>query len=196
MNETLSKIIQLINTDNFYEAEQELRKIYNANSNSFDINKILGAALLAQRKYSTALKCYEKCYHKDQNDYDVVVNLSFIFLKIQFYENSIDFCKKAISLNSNAAHSYQNLATCYFHLSDYSNAEKYALEAISKRGGLESKNFLATEDLVGLYANILLAQRRNNDFVSSYYSIMTASGSVSSVVNLEIMSSTISNLLT
>ena len=76
MNETLSKIIQLINTDNFYEAEQELRKIYNANSNSFDINKILGAALLAQRKYSTALKCYEKCYQKDQNDYDVVVNLS------------------------------------------------------------------------------------------------------------------------
>ena len=165
MNETLSKIIQLINTDNFYEAEQELRKIYNANSNSFDINKILGAALLAQRKYSTALKCYEKCYHKDQNDYDVVVNLSFIFLKIQFYENSIDFCKKAISLNSNAAHSYQNLATCYFHLSDYGNAEKYALEAISKRGGMESKNFLATEDLVSLYSNILLAQRRNNDFV-------------------------------
>ena len=30
---------------------------------------------------------------------------------------------------------------------------------------MESKNFLATEDLVGLYANILLAQRRNNDFV-------------------------------
>lgn len=165
MNETLSKIIQLINTDNFYEAEQELRKIYNANSNSFDINKMLGATLLAQRKYSTALKCYEKCYQKNPSDYDVVVNLSFIFLKIQFYENSIDFCKKAIALNSNAAHSYQNLSTCYFHLSDYINAEKYALEAISKRGGMRSKNFLATEDLVSLYANILLAQKKNNDFV-------------------------------
>ena len=41
MNETLSKIIQLINTDNFYEAEQELRKIYNANSNSFILTKYL-----------------------------------------------------------------------------------------------------------------------------------------------------------
>ena len=61
MNTSLSKIIELLNSDNFYEAEQEIRKIYNKNPNSFDLNKILGASMLAQRKYNVALKCYEKC---------------------------------------------------------------------------------------------------------------------------------------
>jgi tetratricopeptide (TPR) repeat protein len=163
MNQTLSKIIQLINTESFYEAEQELRKIYNQFSNSFDINKLLGAATLAQRKYNIALKCYEKCWNK-KKDYDTAVNLSFIFLKTQYYENSINFGKEALAINPAGAHSYQNIATSYFHLAKYEKAGEYALNAIDKRGGMESKNFLATEDLVALYGNILIAQRRNDEF--------------------------------
>ena len=163
MNQTLSKIIQLINTESFYEAEQELRKIYNQFSNSFDINKLLGAATLAQRKYNIALKCYEKCWNK-KKDYDTAVNLSFIFLKTQYYENSINFGNEALAINPAGAHSYQNIATSYFHLAKYEKAGEYALKAIDKRGGMESKNFLATEDLVALYGNILIAQRRNDEF--------------------------------
>ena len=56
VNPTISKIVQLINTDNFYKAELALRKIYNNNPQSFDLNKLLGLALLAQRKYNSALK--------------------------------------------------------------------------------------------------------------------------------------------
>ena len=41
MNTSLSKIIELLNSDNFYEAEQEIRKIYNKNPNSFDLNKTI-----------------------------------------------------------------------------------------------------------------------------------------------------------
>ncbi len=164
MNTSLSKIIELLNSDNFYEAEQEIRKIYNKNPNSFDLNKILGAAMLAQKKYNVALKCYEKCINIKKDDYDVLVNLGFIFLKTQFYDQSIEFCNKALSVNQ-WPHAYQNLASCYFHLRDYSMAEENAKQAITSRGGFDAETFLNTEDLVTLYGNILLAQRRKDDFV-------------------------------
>ena len=62
MNPVLSKIIELINSDNFYKAELEIRKIYPNNPQSFDLNKMLGLCLLAQRKYNSALKCFERCF--------------------------------------------------------------------------------------------------------------------------------------
>jgi len=164
MNTSLSKIIELLNSDNFYEAEQEIRKVYNKNPNSFDLNKILGAAMLAQRKYNVALKCFEKCFNIKNDDYDVLVNLGFIFLKTQFFDQSIDFCNKALSIKQ-WPHAYQNLASCYFHLRDYSKAEENAKQAITLRGGFDAEAFLNTDDLVSLYGNILLAQRKNEDFV-------------------------------
>ena len=111
MKDTLSKRIRLINADQFYEAEQELRKIYNTYSDSFDVNYLLGAATLSQRKYNIALKCYEKCWAK-KKVYDVANNLSYLFLKTQFYDQSIKYGQEAISLNPNGAHAYQNVASC------------------------------------------------------------------------------------
>ena len=122
MNPNLSKIIDLINTDNFAKAEIEIRKIYNDNPRDFKINKLLGHSLLAQRKYNLALKCYERCYEKNKNDYDTLLNLSYLFTKIQFYEQSISFCEKAINLNSKHPGAYQNLAISFFHLNRYEEA--------------------------------------------------------------------------
>jgi tetratricopeptide (TPR) repeat protein len=116
-------------------------------SDSFDVNYLLGAATLAQRKYNIALKCYEKCWSK-KKVYDVANNLSYLFLKIQFYDKSIQYGQEAISLNPNGAHAYQNIASCYFHLSDYEKAKEFCIKAIEIRGGFESSNFLSTHDLV------------------------------------------------
>ena len=166
VNPTISKIIQLINTDNFYKAELELRKIYNNNPQSFDLNKLLGLALLAQRKYNSALKCFERCYEKKKDDYDVVLNLSFIFCKIQFYEQSIDFSNKAIDLRDGRPQAYQNLAMSFFMLGNYEEAKEICNKAISIRGGFESQNFLDTEDLVVLYGDILIASDQFEEFFS------------------------------
>jgi tetratricopeptide (TPR) repeat protein len=165
MKDTLSKIIRLINADQFYEAEQELRKIYNTYSDSFDVNYLLGAATLSQRKYNIALKCYEKCWTK-KKVYDVANNLSYLFLKTQFYDQSIQYGQEAISLNPNGAHAYQNISSCYFSLSDYEKAKEFCIKAIEIRGGFESSNFLSTHDLVVLYSNILLAQKDKSAFIS------------------------------
>ena len=167
MNLNLSKIIDLINTDNFAKAEIEIRKIYNDNPRDFKINKLLGHSLLAQRKYNLALKCFERCYEKNENDYDTLLNLSYLFTKIQFYEQSISFCEKAINLNNKHPGAYQNLAISYFHLNRYEEAELNSLKSIELCGGLESKNFyeVATE-LVGIHGDILLAQKKNDQFIN------------------------------
>ena len=166
MDLTISNIIKLINTDNFYKAELELRKIYNNNPHSFDLNKLLGLSLLAQRKYNSALKCFERCYSKKKDDYDVVLNLSFIFCKIQFYEQSIEYSQKAIELIENRPQAYQNLATSYFMIQKYDQSESACLKSIDLRGGKKSKNFLDAEDLVVLYCDILLATDRKEELVS------------------------------
>ena len=94
MNPNLSKIIDLINTDNFAKAEIEIRKIYNDNPRDFKINKLLGHSLLAQRKYNLALKCFERCYEKNENDYDTLLNLSYLFAKFNFMNSQLAFVKK------------------------------------------------------------------------------------------------------
>ena len=164
MNSVLSKIIELVQNQDFYKAEQELNIIYNANENSYDVNKLLGIALIAQRKYNRALKCFEKCYNIKKNDYEVILNISFLFLKSQFYQQSIEFSKKAIEIDSNKPNAYQNLATCFFFLNRLDDAKENVLKSIIMRGGFKNANFYDVVDLRRLYADILLAQQKSQEF--------------------------------
>tara|TARA_B100001059_G_scaffold136598_1_gene136930 strand:- start:1104 stop:2705 length:1602 start_codon:yes stop_codon:yes gene_type:complete len=165
MNSSLSKIINLINTQNFVKAENELSKIYNKFSNSYDVNKLLGIALLAQKKYNNALKCFNKCYLIKKNDYEVLLNLSFLFLKVQFYKEAIQFGKDAITLDSQKPNAYQNLGASYFQMGDFENAKKQILKTIELRGGFKAKEFFLFVDLRRLYGDILLAKNEKKEFL-------------------------------
>lgn len=166
MNQDLSKIIDLLNSGNYEKAENETRLIYGKNPYSFDLNKILGLSLLAQRKYNLALKCFQRCYDKNENDFEILLNLSYLFTKIQFYDQSIKFANNAIKINPQHPGPYQNLSISYFHLSNYDEAKKNAETSISVCGGIEARGFydVATE-LVGIYGDILLAQKKSRDFI-------------------------------
>ena len=161
----LSKIIELINTQNYAKAELELKKIYPNNQDNYDVNKLLGMTLLAQSKYRPAVKCFEKCINMKEDDYDVNNNLSYIFSKIQFYDEAIKYAEKAKSLDKSKPHSYQNLAHCYFYLGKYQEAELNCRLSIDARGGDLSKEFILTQDLLGLYTDILLAQGKEKEFI-------------------------------
>ena len=161
----LSKIIELINTQNYAKAELELKKIYPTNQDNYDVNKLLGMTLLAQSKYRPAVKCFEKCINMNEDDYDVNNNLSYIFSKIQFYDEAIKYAEKAKSLDKSKPHSYQNLAHCYFYLGKYQEAELNCRLSIDARGGELSEEFILTQDLLGLYTDILLAQGKEKEFI-------------------------------
>lgn len=164
MNSVLSKIIELVQNHEFYKAEQELNSIYEINANSYDVNKLLGIALIAQKKYNGALKCFEKCYEIKQNDYEVVLNISYLFLKTQFYKQSIEFSKKAIDLDSKKPGAYQNLASCFFFLDRQQEAQENIEKTIDIRGGLKNEHFYNVVDLRRLYGDILLAQKKSKQF--------------------------------
>ena len=185
MNTTLSKIIDLLNSGNYLKAENEIRKIYPSNPYSFDLNKMLGLSFLAQRKYNPALKCFERCYAKNKKDYEITLNLSYLFTKIQFYEQSIKFCNDAISINPDHPSAYQNLATSYFHLNKYEKAEEYALKSIELSGGFESRNFFdSASELVEVYGNILLAQKKTEEFVAYANKILNLTYDQSTLIKL------------
>lgn len=165
MSVPLSKIIELINTQNYAKAELELKNIYPNNQESYDVNKLLGMTLLAQGKYRPAVKCFEKCINIKDDDYDINNNLSYIFTKIQFYDEAIKYAEKAKSLDKSKPHSYQNLAHCYFYLGQYQKAEINCRLSIDARGGELSAEFLNTQDLLGLYTDILIAQGKEKEFI-------------------------------
>ena len=128
---------------------------------------MLGLCFLAQKRYNAALKCFERCYSKKQNDYEVVLNLSYLFTKIQFYEQSINFSQEAIQVNPNHPAAYQNLAMSYFMLGKFEDASKQALKSIELRGGFDSDLFYdAASELVRLYGDILIAQKKNDEFIN------------------------------
>ena len=165
MVDTLSKLNDLMANGNFAKAEILLFDLLQKQPENYNLHKNLGMALLAQKKYNGALKCFEKCYFKDKNDFDVILNLSFIFLKLQDHEHSINFAYEAIKLNPEISGAYQNLATCRLELLDFEEAKKNAEKVIELRGGILSEEFLKYSDFINLYADILLAKKDTEEFI-------------------------------
>jgi tetratricopeptide (TPR) repeat protein len=160
MNNTLSKIIDLINTQNYFKAEIELKSLLKENPKSFDLNKMLGMCLLGQKKYNGALISFNICYEINNLDYDVCNNLSFLFIKVQDYKNSIFFAEKAIAINDQQPFAFQNLAESYLFILKFDKAKYYVLKSIDLRGGADGELINTYPDLLNLYCDILLA---NND---------------------------------
>lgn len=165
MVDNLSKLNDLMENGNFAKAEILLFDLLQRQPENYNLNKNLGMALLAQKKYNGALKSFEKCYFKDKNDFDVILNLSFLFLKLQDHEHSINFANEAIKLNPEISGAYQNLATCRLELLEFEEAKKDAKKVIELRGGILSEEFLRYSDFINLYADILLAKKDIDEFV-------------------------------
>tara|TARA_Y100000768_G_scaffold328364_1_gene266340 strand:+ start:527 stop:2125 length:1599 start_codon:yes stop_codon:yes gene_type:complete len=164
MNNELSKIIDLVNTQNYSKAETLLNRLIEENPNSFEFNKILGVCLLSQRKYNRALKAFNICYEIKKDDFDVNTNLSFLFIKVQDFKHAIKFSDEAIAKDPSRPHAYHNLAQCYLFLGNYDKAKENVLLSIKYRGGMGSDEVLAYPDLINLYADILLAKNEIDEF--------------------------------
>jgi tetratricopeptide (TPR) repeat protein len=158
MNASLSKIIDLINNKNYAKAETALYPLLKENPHSFDINKMMGAALLAQREYNKALPIFEKCYSIKDNDFDVLLNISFLFLKVQHLDQTILFANKALQSQPDTPGPYQNIANAYYLMQKFDLARENIEKCIEIRGGINSKYFYELSELRNLYAEILLAQ--------------------------------------
>lgn len=163
MNNNLSKIITLINSNNFQKAELMVSELLENNPDDFTLNKMLGLSLLGQKKYSKALAAFNICDSLNQSDYDVNVNLSFLFLKVQEYALSIKYSELAMAADQYKPSCYHNLAECYLALGQFTKAKENVLIAIKYRGGINSNDFLRYPDLMTLYTDILLANHDDSE---------------------------------
>lgn len=193
MSEDLSKLINLINTNKFLQAEKEVKQAIDLDPENFILNKIYGIALLAQKKYNSALPIFNKCYDIKNDDYDINVNISYLFLKSQDYEMVIKFAKEALNVNSNGTAAYQNLAECYLSLRKFDEAKEFAKKAIELRGGPTSNEVLELTDLLNLYADILIAQNNDKEFINFTKEILD-SGSYQSDLFKKLLRNNISNI--
>ena len=172
MSTNLSKIIDLINTGSYQKAELILRPLISKDPESFALNKALGVCLMSQYKYIDAINAFKICAANSKNDYDVLVNLSFLYVKIQDYKNSLQLSSDALTLNDQRPEAYNNIAECYFYLNEFTKAEQNILISIEKRGGLNSIKILSFIDTLVLYADILLALNKKDQFLEFCYGIL------------------------
>ena len=193
MNNILSEIVELINSKNYLKAENNLAVMISKDPKNFILNKLFGVSRLAQKRYNTALKCFNICYEQKKDDYDVNVNLSFLFVKIQNYELAIKFGKEALNCNQSRPEAYHNLAESYLYLLDFDLAKENILSTIKLRGGFDSKEFLGFTDLVNLYAEILLARNEIDNFISFAQKILDGD-SYHSGLFLKLIQNDISNI--
>ena len=77
----------------------------------------------------------------------------------------IKFANEALSANKDGASAYQNLAACYLALRKFDKAENYAFNSINLRGGMASREVLQLSDLINIYADTLIAQNKNSEFI-------------------------------
>ena len=109
----------------------------------------------------------------NKKDKDIILNLSFLLLKVQDHEQCIKFSEEAINIDPNLAGAFQNLASCYLEMQKFERALEYANKVISLRGGIESKEFLKYDDFINLYADILLAKKDIQQFLSFSESVLS-----------------------
>jgi tetratricopeptide (TPR) repeat protein len=172
MVNNLSKLNELISSSNYAKAEFYLYDLLKKNPNEYNLNKNLGMVLLAQNKYLGALKSFNKCYLANNQDAEIILNLSFLFLKIQDHEQCIRFSEEALNIDPESAGIYQNLANCYLEMHQFTKALDFAEKVIKIRGGINSEETLKYDDFLNLYADILLAVKDVNKFISFCESVL------------------------
>ena len=105
----------------------------------------------------------------------------------------IKFAQEAINVNPNGTGAYQNLAECYLSLRKFDKARDYANKAIELRGGPTSKEVLELSDLINLYAEILIAQNNDKEFINFAKEILNT-GSYQSDLFKKLLRNNISNI--
>ena len=116
LSEAETKILQgnlLRYTGTSERAEKKLLEALNANPESAEVYRLLGAVYDAQKKRSEARRNYEKVLALEPNNYLNYYNLVKFLREDKNYDEAIKYCQQAIKLNPNEARVYVALGAIY-----------------------------------------------------------------------------------
>jgi len=165
MNAQLSNLISLIEKGNFAHAERVAWDLHKINPKDFNINKLLGISLLAQKKNRHALKAFLEANTFFSKDIDTIINIAHLYSELQNHEESIKFANLAIDMDPNRPEPYQSLANVMIELYDFNKAEYYMEKSLELRQ-FNFDELCDLGDTLQLYLEILVTLKKNEKFIS------------------------------
>lgn len=133
--EKYSEIVDLIETGKFEEAEKELDKFFEDNSNFVPALNKLAVIKLYHENHSKANKILKKILELDREFAPALTNLGSLAREKEELERAKKLYKKAIEINEDYGPAYNNLGVIYREEGNYSESVKY-LKKARKKGSM------------------------------------------------------------
>ena len=165
MHDTLLKIEELCQQNNFVKAEMLAWPLYKENPKNFICVKALGTCLVAQKKIQGSIDILQKAFELNQKDFDINNNLSYLYIEILDAENAKYFGERALAILPDRPEPYLNLARVFLTQRNYEKAEEHASKSIELRGGLIETAKKGYGDCFEFYLDSLIAQEKLEDCV-------------------------------
>jgi len=104
--------------------------IYANNQDHILLNE-LGFKYLQNKKYSNAIKCFQKSISLSKEFTVAYNNLGSTYYRMKQYDKAIKYFKTVIRQEEHYVKAYVNLAACFFKKKEYFNAYKHYYKSIN-----------------------------------------------------------------
>ncbi|MBQ2983187.1 MAG: tetratricopeptide repeat protein [Candidatus Gastranaerophilales bacterium] len=130
MENTLNKALDLINEENYIEAQGILKNILEQDDKNKEVIKNLGLCEINLDNPIGAIEMFKRAYELDNSDALSLFYLASAKTQIGEKEEAIEYFKKVLSLRPDYLDVYKNLAMIYIEFSQIENAIEIMQEAL------------------------------------------------------------------
>lgn len=130
MENTLNKALDLINEENYIEAQSILKNILEQDDKNKEVIKNLGLCEINLDNPIGAIEMFKRAYELDNSDALSLFYLASAKTQIGEKEEAIEYFKKVLSLRPDYLDVYKNLAMIYIEFSQIENAIEIMQEAL------------------------------------------------------------------
>ncbi len=133
------RLIKTLMRNGLTTDSDKIRNRIKKNPNNPALYNKLGLQYIINKKYTKAIRAFQKSISLNPNSHKGYNNLGNTYLLLKKYKKAIKQYKVAIKKNSNKSSIYLNLARAYLEMGDFKNAKKYYKKAISIQPALRGK---------------------------------------------------------
>ena len=146
-NKNFNKILQLINSEKYEEAKDELINLENSCNSDFIFYDLLAQICEKLNLQKEAISYYEKSLFINNDFYQSKFNLAILHYKLKNFNKSEELFFQIISTNKNDFNSYYNLGVIKYDQKQFSDAILFLQKAIS----LKKDSFISHHHLAMCY---------------------------------------------
>ena len=168
VQEKLNKAIDLINSEDFNQAQVLLNEVIQIDENNIEAYKNLGLCEVNLDNPPAAIEAFEAAVKLDKNDALSLFYLANCYSRTGEKEKAIDNFEKVITLRPDYLDAYKSLAMIYIEFSQIENAIEIAKKAIEnesiEQDGHVSRAVRHLRHSVGLHAQYLCQNHRVQEY--------------------------------